>query len=40
MNLNFSPEEISFQEEVRDFLKQELTQDLVNAAKHTSAVFT
>lgn len=40
MNLNFSPEEISFQEEVRDFLKQELTQDLVNAAKDTSAVFT
>lgn len=40
MNLNFSPEEISFQEEVRDFLKQELTQDLVNAAKHASAVFT
>ena len=40
MNLNFSPEEISFQEEVRDFLKQELTQDLVNAAKHSSAVFT
>ena len=40
MNLNFSPEEISFQEEVRDFLKQELTQDLVNAAKYTSAVFT
>ena len=40
MNLNFSPEEISFQGEVRDFLKQELTQDLVNAAKHTSAVFT
>ena len=40
MNLNFSPEEISFQEEVRDFLKQELTQDLVNEAKHTSAVFT
>ena len=40
MNLNFSPEEISFQKEVRDFLKQELTQDLVNAAKHTSAVFT
>ena len=40
MNLNFSPEEISFQKEVRDFLKQELTQDLVNAAKHASAVFT
>lgn len=40
MNLNFSSEEISFQEEVRDFLKQELTQDLVNAAKHSSAVFT
>ena len=40
MNLNFSPEEISFQEEVRDFLKQELTQDLVNATKHASAVFT
>ena len=40
MNLNFSPEEIFFQEEVRDFLKQELTQDLVNAAKHSSAVFT
>ena len=40
MNLNFSPEEISFQEEVREFLKQELTQDLVNAAKHASAVFT
>ena len=40
MNLNFSPEEISFQEEVRDFLKQELTQELVNAAKHSSAVFT
>ena len=40
MNLNFSPEEISFQEEVRDFLKQELTQDLVSAAKHASAVFT
>ena len=40
MNLNFSPEEISFQEEVKDFLKQELTQDLVNAAKHASAVFT
>ena len=40
MNLNFSQEEITFQEEVRDFLRRELTQDLVNAAKQTSAVFT
>ena len=40
MNLNFSQEEITFQEEVRDFLRRELTPDLVNAAKQTSAVFT
>ena len=39
MNLNFSQEEITFQEEVRDFLRRELTPDLVNAAKQTSAVF-
>ena len=37
MNLNFSQEEITFQEEVRDFLRRELTPDLVNAAKQTSA---
>jgi len=40
MNLNFSEEEISFQNEVREFLKKELSQELVRAAKQTSAVFT
>jgi len=40
MNLNFSEEELSFQEEVKEFLDKELTQELVNAAKRTSAVFT
>ena len=40
MNLNFSQEEITFQNEVKEFLDKELTQELVNAAKRTSAVFT
>tara|TARA_B100001113_G_scaffold63267_1_gene48327 strand:- start:4 stop:1200 length:1197 start_codon:yes stop_codon:yes gene_type:complete len=40
MNLNFSVEEISFQNEVRAFLKKELSPELVRAAKQTSAVFT
>ena len=40
MNLNFSEEEISFQNEVREFLKKELSPELVRAAKQTSAVFT
>ena len=40
MNLNFSEEEISFQNEVRAFLKKELSPELVRAAKQTSAVFT
>ena len=40
MNLNFSKEEITFQSEVREFLFKELTPELVNAAKRTSAVFT
>ena len=30
MNLNFSQEEITFQEEVRDFLRRELTPDPVS----------
>ena len=40
MNLNFSQEEITFQNEVREFLDKELTTELVNTAKRTSAVFT
>ena len=40
MNLNFSQEEIAFQNEVKEFLDKELTPELVNAAKRTSAVFT
>ena len=40
MNLNFSEEEISFRNEVRAFLKKELSPELVRAAKQTSAVFT
>ena len=40
MNLNFSQEEITFQSEVREFLDKELTPELVNTAKRTSAVFT
>jgi len=40
MNLNFSVEEIAFQTEVKEFLDKELTPELVNAAKRTSAVFT
>ena len=40
MNLNFSEEEILFQNEVQAFLEKELTEDLVSAAKSTSAVFT
>ena len=37
---NFSEEEILFQNEVQAFLEKELTEDLVSAAKSTSAVFT
>ena len=40
MNLNFSQEEIAFQNEVKEFLDKELTPELINAAKRTSAVFT
>tara|TARA_B100001113_G_scaffold169895_1_gene138976 strand:+ start:200 stop:1396 length:1197 start_codon:yes stop_codon:yes gene_type:complete len=40
MNLNFSEEEILFQNEVQAFLEKELTEDIVSAAKSTSAVFT
>ena len=40
MNLNFSQEEITFQNEVREFLDKELTPELVNTAKQSSAVFT
>jgi Acyl-CoA dehydrogenases len=40
MNLNFSEEEILFQEEVKAFLKKELNEDLISAANTTSAVFS
>ena len=40
MNLNFSEEEILFQIEVQASLEKELTEDIVSAAKSTSAVFT
>ena len=40
MNLNFSEEEILFQNEVQAFLEKEITEDIVSAAKSTSAVFT
>lgn len=40
MNIHFSKEELIFQNDVREFLKKELTPELVSAAKHTSAVFT
>ena len=36
MNLNFSEEEILFQNEVQAFLEKELTEDLVSAA-HNNA---
>jgi acyl-CoA dehydrogenase len=40
MNLNFSEEELSFQEEVKDFLRKELKPELVTTSRKTSAVFT
>ena len=40
MNLNFSEEELSFQEEVKDFLLKELKPELVTTSRTTSAVFT
>ena len=40
MDLNFTEEEILFQREVQDFLKQELSADLVYAGQSSSAVFT
>ena len=40
MNLNFSEEELSFKEEVKDFLRKELKPELVTASRKTSAVFT
>ena len=40
MNLNFSQEELSFQEEVKDFLFKELKPELVTMSRKTSAVFT
>ena len=40
MNLNFSEEELSFQEEVKDFLRKELKPELVTKSRKTSAVFT
>ena len=40
MNLNFSKEELLFQEEVKDFLRKELKPELVTSSRKTSAVFT
>ena len=40
MNLEFSMHELEFKKEVQTFLKKELTSELVEAAKRSSAVFT
>tara|TARA_Y200000002_G_scaffold2524_1_gene2389 strand:+ start:212 stop:1411 length:1200 start_codon:yes stop_codon:yes gene_type:complete len=40
MNLEFSQHELEFKKEVQNFLKKELTSELVEAAKRSSAVFT
>ena len=40
MNLEFSKHELEFKKEVQTFLKKELTSELVEAAKRSSAVFT
>jgi acyl-CoA dehydrogenase len=39
MDLNFSEEELSFQLEVRQFLKENLPEHIIEAAKTTSSVF-
>ena len=40
MNLDFSAEDKAFQEEVRDFLRGNLTEKLAEAGKRATSVFT
>ena len=39
MNLNFTTEEIAFQQEVRDFLRENLPQHIITGTANNASVF-